>query len=388
MNSYFEKHEIENAFEKIKNDELFKRSSLLTKILRYLIDQALSGNDVKEQTIGIDVLKEKYETDQNDSKVRVYIFNLRKKLVEYNANSGKDEAIVFHIEKGQYNLAFNKKEVPPQIKLSKKYYNIRLSLKSIVLFGGIFILGLFTFLIIKWNKPTNIWNSFTENNSTLCVIADKFVVANISKEDRHFALYHDVNTIEQFELYKKVHPKKNLKEARFTMMSKMAPFGIHYLDLWFNKFNSTFNLKLETEVQYEDYAINNVIYIGQYKTMTTSKSLFLKNSNRFTPQLNGFTYQDAKEVKEYKSKLLDVDFKEYVMVSYQRLKNGKHTLFVVSNHDIGVIGALKLFTNTDSLNKFLEKLPEPNSYFNALFEVNGLKRNEIDTKLVHIEIMP
>ena len=95
MRNIANKQEIEEAFERVIESILFKRSLLQERILRYLIDQVIEGNDIKEQSIGIDLLKDKYEANQNNSKIRVYVFHLRKKLAEYYSGIGKDESVIF-----------------------------------------------------------------------------------------------------------------------------------------------------------------------------------------------------------------------------------------------------------------------------------------------------
>ena len=387
MKGNFETQEIEKAFEKINSDSLFKRSTLHTKILRYLIDQALAENDVKEQTIGVDLLKENYDNDQNDSKVRVYVYNLRKKLEEYYEGPGKDETLLFQIEKGQYNLVFKRKKIVVKKTLINKVVNIQFSLKKVLLITGFIVVFISLFLIGKSFKKQYLWEAFLQNNNSICVIADKFIVADKTVGNDHFALYPRINNATELEKYLETKPEPNLKPANFTMMSKMAPFGVHVLNRWFFKNNSDIELELESEIQLSDYVENNVIYIGQYKSMTTSKTLFLKNSKKFTAKMDGFIYSGKEGVKKFNSQIYKVEYKEYAMVSFQKLDNGNYSLFFVSNHDIGVLATLKMFTSEEKLKEFYKKLPHSNSEFNALFEVNGLKRNDFDCELVALEVM-
>ncbi|WP_111708483.1 helix-turn-helix domain-containing protein [Lutibacter citreus] len=389
MKGNFDFQEIEKAFKKIKSDRIFKRSSILERVLKYLIDQAVEGKDVKEQTIAIKLWGKNYDVEKNSSKVRVYVYNLRKKLAEYYKGPGANDPLKFHIEKGQYNLAFQDNRIEEKKETTlKTHINFRVPIKPVLIALGIIAIALVTFFGIKNNEETYLWKPYLTKNNSLCIIADKFIVSDrTSKINSHFAMYPDIISTSTFEKYEKKYPNLSIKETSFTIMTKMAPFGIHYLDQWFQKFDSNFDLELESQIQYSDYADKNIIYIGQSKYMTTSKSIFLKNSKVFKAEIDGYTYKKDNKTKHYVPNIGKVDYKEYTMVSYQKLDNGNYSLFFASNHDIGVIATLKMFTSKEKLKEFYKKIPKPDSEFNALFEVNGLKRNVMDCELIELEII-
>lgn len=385
MEMNFSSQEVEDAFERIKSSKLFKRSVLHESILRYLIDQAIEGNDVKEQTIGVDVLNENYDTDQKNSKVRVYVYNLRKKLGEYYASTGKNENLIFHIEKGQYNLTIKENLIKNKKASKPTNINISISIKSALIFLGILILALMAFFIFKKDRNTYVWESMLSKNNTLCIVADQYVVG--VKGKGKFSIYSEINTNAQLSEFNKEHPEADLKQSWFTMTTKMAPYGVHYLDQWFGKFNSSFEIQLESDTQFSDYIKSNIVYIGQSKTMVTSKSIFLKNSKMFEMMPDGFIYEKDGEIKKFQSKIKKVDYKEFAMVSYQKLDNGNDTFFFVSNHDIGVLATLKMFTSEEKMRVFFKDFPNNKTEFNALFRVDGLQRNDMNCELVALEII-
>lgn len=85
-----------NAHEVLGTDELLAlshriidsgilgRSKHYPALLQYLVQSSLSGKSPKEIELAIDVLKRDNDFDvSNDSSVRVYIYQLRKKLDSY-----------------------------------------------------------------------------------------------------------------------------------------------------------------------------------------------------------------------------------------------------------------------------------------------------------------
>lgn len=174
---------IETAFEKIITNKVFKRSSLQERILRYLINEALSGKDVKEHSIGIELFQDKYTTNQNNSRIRSYVFYLRKKLDEYYKGQGRNETIIFNIEKGQYNLTFNKNS---HLINTTKNKNVNSLPKKTVLYSLIATTALIAilFLATKFAKPSYIWTPIF-NGKTICIVADNYMVANQFKDQKY-----------------------------------------------------------------------------------------------------------------------------------------------------------------------------------------------------------
>jgi TolB-like protein len=82
------------------------------RLLRYLVEKALSGEPVKEYSIGVDVFEKRRDYDPRlDPAVRVEIGRLRTKLNEYYSSAGTDAPIRIEIPRGSYSPVF---ETVPQ----------------------------------------------------------------------------------------------------------------------------------------------------------------------------------------------------------------------------------------------------------------------------------
>ncbi|WP_111707624.1 hypothetical protein [Lutibacter citreus] len=387
MENSYDVTAIEEAFEQVITNRVFKRSSLQERILRYLINQALAENDVSEHSIGFELFKEKYTADQNDSKIRVYVFYLRKKLAEYYNGTGKNESIIFYVEKGQYNLTFKQNSNNISKTKEGEYVSLKLSKKVMQAIIALFVISISLIAFFQLYKPTYIWQPFFKDN-TLCVIADHYMVANhTTKNSYSYATFPSIYSEADVSKFKINNPELNVIPASFTMTTKMASFGVHYLDEWFHKFDKKFDVQLESDTQLLDYTKKNVIYIGQAKKMQESKTFFLRNSKVFGLMTNGFIYKKDTTTVHYTGTHDEIKNEEYAMISFQKLDNGMFNIFFVSNHDIGVMGTIKMFTSKEQLKDFVKKLPSVNSLFNALFKVNGLNRTEMSIELVELEVL-
>ncbi|MDC0584358.1 hypothetical protein OAO55_01370 [Bacteroidales bacterium] len=389
MGALPDKEKVEKALNKICSNKLFKRTKTNELLLRFLVEQAFLGNDVKEQVIGLELFNGECVTEQNDSKIRVSVYHLRKKLEAYYADDGKEEEIIFEVAKGQYNLTFkdkrdinnsDKKGLTITINIPKKYLPIG---------GGVFLLliGIFLFQSVE-QQQLYCWDNFLSSKpENICVISDHYVVGNNNKPPA-YSLYNSIKSDEDLIEYIKQNPDEQLRLSKFTLFSKMAPFAVQNLMTLFGKYQKSFHIRIESEVRFEDYKDNNVLFVGQAKNMMASKYFYLKDSKKFKYIEPIYIHLENGIEKKYTPNLADGTINnEYALVSFVPLENMGEALFFTSEHDIGVLATVKYFTNLDWLEEFYTNIPQGAKYFNALFEVEGIDRNDVSCKLIAIEIV-
>lgn len=102
----------------------FGRSKTYENLLNYLVECALSGNIPKETTIATEIFGKSSFDPSQSSLVRVYVYNLRKKLKQYYQNEGAEDAIMLQIPKGSYKVEFVEKDhskpIPKKISLLRR----------------------------------------------------------------------------------------------------------------------------------------------------------------------------------------------------------------------------------------------------------------------------
>ena len=381
---------VEKALQGICSHKLFVHSPTYTDLLKYLVIKTLNKEELNEVTIGSDLYGIDYSENKSNSTVRSYIHKLRKKLADYYSEVGENERVIFVIAKGQYNLSFlspheyfktQRKEIPA----------VRIPIKYLWFTGGFILLFAIAFWGVKTyvSKPAWVWENFLEPNAqNMLVISDQFVVYQRFEDGRYYGVsYPEVNSIDDFIEYTQVHPDKKIKTTDYTLMTKMAPYTVKSLSLWFQSHKSDFALGLESQMKYEDVTKYNLVFVGQYKTMNLSKTLFLKDSKVFTTFDDGFRYKNDHVEKIYNTKFGDNQKVEYAMVSFTSFGSGKSALYFVSNNDIGVLSTVRNFTDKAWLTEFQKQIGSEAKYFNALFEVSGLQRTDVSCKLVELEVL-
>ncbi|WP_298531848.1 helix-turn-helix domain-containing protein [uncultured Algibacter sp.] len=388
MANKIERGVIMEVLNRICTHNLFSNSPTHTELLTYLVEKTLNEEELNEVTIGSDLYRIDYSENKRNSTVRSYMYKLRKKLTEYYNEAGKNEPVVFEIIKGQYTISFI--PIAKYAKSSNKAKaSVIIPINYIKGIGTVLLLTLTTFFVVKvtHKKPSFIWKNYFEKNApNLVVISDQYMVYEKLPNGKIYGIsYPEINNHNDLFEYTQKHPDKKLKTTDYTLMSKMAPYTVKTLSHWFESYKNDFQLELESRLKYEDVQNHNILFVGQYKTMNLSKSLFLKDSKVFTTFNDGFKYKGNGTEKVYNTKFGDNQKVEYAMVSYTSLSTGKSALYFVSNNDIGVMATVKKFTDQNWLVEFRKQLHGESKHFNALFEVNGLQRNDVSCKLVELE---
>jgi Tol biopolymer transport system component len=95
--------------ERILADPLFRGSNQISAFLRFIVDQATTGNSeqLKEYVIGVEVLKRAADYDpRKDPTVRILAGRLRSRLAEYYQKSGQSDEITITVPRGSYVPSF------------------------------------------------------------------------------------------------------------------------------------------------------------------------------------------------------------------------------------------------------------------------------------------
>lgn len=98
--------------ERILADPLFHDCPIQRRLLQYLVDETLAGNEryLKELNIGNAVFRRGADYDpRTDSVVRVQIGGLRKRLATYYAGSGAGDTVVIEVPRGHYVPHFSRR---------------------------------------------------------------------------------------------------------------------------------------------------------------------------------------------------------------------------------------------------------------------------------------
>ncbi len=390
---------VKTYLKKILQSQEFVNAHIYQKILQYLVEASLAGKSPKEVTIAYDVFCMDSKQDlSNDTKVRVYIHNIRKKLDSYYVHEGKSDEIQFEIPKGSYKVKFIDKSQ------SGKLLNRDFLLYTIIAILIISVL-LNIYFIQSDRSKISIENSIAKNNPvwsdyfnsklpTLIVFGDYYLYrdtqfSGISRYIRDFRINSPVD-LEQF-IFENDEYKDDILITKHTLLGKLAPWSLLDLTTIFTPFDKEIELKLSSQLQWDDIGKYNIIFIGTFKTVGIL-SEFIKKSHvtyQIQPNLLFFHPENADTSYSYHAtssipgRPYETDYA--VIMKIPGPKDNVITM-CASTRDIGCLAIVNFLSDPQFLDPFIDEHIKKTSrvkYFEAVFEVHGFERNVIDRLLLH-----
>lgn len=379
-----EEKEITEQLGRVIKSELFCRSGVTVSLLTLLVKATLNGTKLKEATIGTEIFGKSYDPLKNDTKVRVYVHNLRKKLAEYYLQDGKNDPVVFSIEKGQYMVQF----IPA--KNNDNHYRRQLIFRAVMV---VLIIIVTASSLIWWrsSRPERLfWGSFLSRRFPVSVlIGDHFMIEGpIPVEGTGLIRAYNINSEADFAAYIRRHPENASQMApnRYSYVTKMGPYCTRTIGSYFYSKGIIFNLMLNSEWDKSRIGSENVLYIGQFKTMGFLRNVFAENNKRVRININTIEVTDPNggAIKTFYS-VAGSPTIDYTLVSKIKGPNKNDIMMFLSDNDIGVISLVNYFTNADSLSVFNKGHNIGDKPFTALFKVSGWERTGYKTSLVMID---
>jgi TolB-like protein/tetratricopeptide (TPR) repeat protein len=106
---------VRTQLDRILGSSGFAGSERLSRFLRFVVEQALEGNQAKETLLGVEVFGRKPAYDPRlDGVVRVEAVKLRSRLKEYYESEGACDPVRIDLPKGGYLPCFEALQIPPQ----------------------------------------------------------------------------------------------------------------------------------------------------------------------------------------------------------------------------------------------------------------------------------
>lgn len=372
--------EQQDIINSIKKSKTFSKAPTSQALLQYLFEATQKGTDLKEGLVELEFFKQPKNSDKNNARVRVNIYNLRKKLDKFYLEEGKNEAYKVVIDKGQYEVRFERKKTETSL-LGK--IRISIVLPYILLFISALV---FLILLLPPKKPL-IWESFlSKKNTTTLYIGDNFgFLGKTITGQFGWIRNYDINTIKEFYQFRDRHPeiKSDVKPATYTYTTGMAVLSTQKLQNLFQRHKRDFNIRFSTKTSISEIIEGNAIYVGPIKNNNPFINFFNTENPYFKINGDHLSFFNHPTKKDTTFNLFTRGIaSEYAIVSKIPGPGGTEQFIFFSNHDIGVISTVEFFTNTDSLRNFEKKYLDDSAYFTAIFEANGLDRTNTDLELI------
>jgi hypothetical protein len=409
--------------EKIVQSGALGRSRSYARLLEFLVDCAVDGRTPKELEIAMEVFGRGADFDPSqDSMVRVYAHNLRQKLEHHYATNGRDESRQLILPRGEYRvslapavgtevraaavpgLAAPTAFPPPaaQTALSRPRPQWQTTLAAMVLLGIGVALG---FGVASNRAPpapaaealarSPIWAGLLDDSlPILIVVGDYYIFGELDEHGSVARLVRDFDV--------------GSRQALDALMKSDSSFVSRYLDLDLNYLPSGAAFALldvlrvlytsekavrvvaMSEMNEADLKSSHVVYLGYISALDKLEEFVFASSGLAI----GYTYDELRNIDTgelYSSEAglpeMNRNYRDYGFVSTFPGPGGNQVVVVSGTRDAGLMQAAHALSDPMFLSSLEQARPDPGGReppaFEALYEVTGYGRTNLDAMLVH-----
>jgi hypothetical protein len=408
---------IDNSTKKLILDEIlqsesFANSKLNCKLLSYLVECSIEEKSPSEYSIAIDVFNKDSGFNPNeDTNVRVSVYNLRKKLERYYQNMGKRKKLRVKIPKGHYEVEFfnySKENILDKFKTPVYWL--------LVLVFGLILTILYLYSQIPSHKELqkipnqdNFINKLfsdltTSKKSKLITLGDDFIYYSDFSEfkttsERKMIRNSNINSEEQFEKYKSLDSsRENFKKLPFSFFNQAAVWATPLVTKIFNNLDLEYTLKGSSSLTTNELKSHDIFFLGSFWTLGILEPIISKLNISYniigdeTLTIVNPSNRDSTLIFQ-RTGVPAFDHVDYSLFIKVPGPNNNTIFLSTSFYATGTVGAIKFLTTKKSMQELEAKFTKsfskvPDSYM-IILKSTGYNREVLSTELIEIyEIDP
>ncbi|MBN1995967.1 hypothetical protein JW935_00355 [candidate division KSB1 bacterium] len=396
MTESIEKKTKRSVLKRILESETFSGSHTYQEFFTYLVEANIAKQVPKEYAVATDVFHKSPDFNPaNDTIVRVYAYNLRKKLDEYYKHEGVNEKIRIVIPKGHYQIDFE----------YHRTHWITARIKWITLLTLLLLFFVTTlFLIYRlytidrhryYHLQSDVWQDFFNNgNPKKIVLGDHFffVKDSHSRADRTIMRRDDINSRQDFDNYKSLQPERqNLVQLRFPMFPRNSVWPFADMVTVFNHTKTAFEIDYASNVSAKDFKQYDLIFIGSFHTLASFDQTFHHSGFIYNVYPNRLVFTDqAGDTLYSRVEQGDPVYNHIDFGVVRKIPGPENKIIFIftSFHETGTAGIVSYFTHPETIAQFEkmcnEKFGHVPKYFELLFNASGYNRTVFTTEIEYI----
>ncbi len=380
------------------------RSHVYVRLLSYLGECAKNNQIPGEIDIAIEVFGKKNDFDTNqDSLVRVYVHNLRQKLQKYYQNDSRQKKPRLSIPKGQYRLEILAPKTIANTKSINDFKGV-----GVGFFAACVVFLIAASIVFKWKDETlsiyqqaaesEIWTSILGNETPLLVVVgDYYIFGELDEFGgvRRLLREFDINSSDDLDDLFVGEPdlQENYLDLDLTYLPQGAAFALK--DLLRVVYTSDKPVRVVTmsDLRIADIKSHDILYVGYISALGTLMDFVFASSElsvgeSFDELINERTGQYYTSGAGIPGKS---NYQDYGLVSTFPGPDGNRFLIVAGTRDSGVMHtaeAITTMTDIAVLENGLDLEQQvDNVAFEALYEVTGFDRMNLDARLIYSSLL-
>jgi hypothetical protein len=383
----------------------FHDSVRYQELLRYLAEKSSKVTSLKEAEIAHEVFGKDSKFDPStDPLIRSYISNLRKKLEHYYLTTDHKFEYRIEIPKGQYLVKYTHvaKSIVPII--PRSYQSIVYPVVIAVLVV-LFLAREFVFrsapVTAAGIAPVNpIWTEFVENNGqpTLIVVGDYLVLSEKGKMDgRTFLRVPQINSESELRDQAKLQPNLygNYVISDVTYIGAGASMGIWDIMKAIGGAPKQMSIKLSSQLKWDDFDNNNIVYVGTFKTLDKLDTLFSRTNVQYCLNPNGLKIRNTQNdsVLAFSLNWHGGNYqKDYSIILKLKGSKNNSIVFLTGFSELGVMESVKSSVDPaliSRISKFSqERISQDPFLFELVCETEGVRYTAFRSEVKYFSLLP
>ncbi len=392
----------------ILKSKSFINSKLNAKLLTYLVECSINKNTPNEYSIAADVFNKDSSFNPNeDTLIRVSVYNLRKKLERYYQNMGLKTKVRLRIPKGHYEVEF--------FQYSKEKFLKKLLNPYVLFIPLVFLLSAtVVFLLLKLSSNQNNISEQINKSSLTNLLYSDFISSKYSKiislgdDFIYFTDFSEFNTTyvrkmyrnstinneEEFEIFKSKKSDRNkLKKLPFSFFNQAAILPLTYIAELLYPYNIEFITRSTSTLTTNDLKSNDIIFLGSFWTLGILEKITKELGISYNVVGEEKLMISMSSVSDSNITLIRTGVPAYDHIDYSLFLKlpgpNRNTIYLfVSFYATGSVGTVKFMTNEEKLHnlkqKFVSDQEELPNYFFVIFKSKGNNREVLSTEVLYV----
>jgi len=393
--------QIAELAQRLRGRHALGRSEGLNRLFDYLVATAGSGARPKEFEVAAAVFGRDSSFDgAQDASVRVAVHRLRRKLEEFYAGPGRDDALRLTIPKGEYRMAT---EARPQAETaaatSPRGWRksaaigvallVALNLAAWALFWGTHGTER-TLARVQASAP---WAALLKTGApTLLVVGDYYIFGEIDERAgiNRLVREYGINSREDLDAWLMDNPRamgsyRDLDLYYLPVGAAWALRSIVPIVTRGDAGGDNLHVVMASDLTPEMLKRNNIVYLGYLSGLGVLRAPVFAGS-RFSI---GETYDELNDSRTHKSYVSqeggpsqgDATRRDYGYVTAFKGPSGNRIVVVAGDRDTGLMQAAEALSSPDAL-RALDKAANGADNFEALYEAQGIGRASLGGRLI------
>ena len=411
INEAFSSTELLALCDRIIASGILGRSKHYIELLEYLAQCSLSGKSPKEIELAVDVLNRGVDFDvSSDSRVRVYIHQLRKKLDSFYQSYEHEAPYRIVIPKGQYTIMAQHRASKPDSGISRKSHKSNLSLNNGLLVSVIILLAInliYMAIIMRDNRGEisqaaaehPVWDSVLRDDSPILIVMGDYYIfgelnanGNVARMVREFNVNSSSDLEEmQFTDFERA---KNYLDLDLSYMPEGSAFALARIVPILQEGGKNINITMMSDLTTADIRENHIVYIGYISGLERLTDMTFSGSGLQV----GRSYDELVNAKTQEYYTSDAGlpeegqpFKDYGMFSTFPVSTETQVVLISGMRDAGLMHTAQALSDSEALDDLIVAIDndtdEALASFEALFEVLGIDRMNFNANLVYAELL-